>query len=422
MVKKTLILIVTLMLISSCSKEYESRTGKASLDVCEENTTLVEGKGVKITVSDFRYVEKLLNPKAKEFFSKHPEDLLNRIVNRRLVIRFVEDEGLDEKYHIKEEINRFKKEYLARLFVSEEANKRAGNITEKDIERRFRELFPNKKVSEMTEGDRKFIADELRVKRYDKAVSSIYGEVERKIVFKRDNSFLVAECCGVMVKEKLEKEENLERLKNELKKKLLTEVFYRKAVEANLDKRPDFKRMFEEYYASRAVKVFREVLKSKISLSDGEIKNYYEKNKDRFFMPERARAVVFYFTDKRRAKEAKELLERGKAWEQVARRFGKFPLKPKIYYNDPKDPIGTLIFLSGDNRKKKVLIADLGNNRFVVVKVLELKKAGVLPYPQVKGYVRQVLLNKKLREREKEMLNLLRKKYNIRYLNEKCIL
>ncbi len=420
------LLVVTLFLAFSCDRSSHppsktAESGKVENVVCSDGTLLAKGNGITITLADYRYVEKLLNPKAKKFFSNHPEDLLNRIVNRRLVIRFIEEKGLDEKYHVSKEMERFKKEYLARLYVSQEAGKMVGNITEEEIEKRFKELFPKKKLSEMTEGYRKFIANELKVKKYDQAVSSIYGKVEKKISFKKNGDYLVAKCCGIEVKEKISKGEKVEGLRGKLKRRLVTEYFYRKAVDLGLDRDPNFRRMVEEYYASKAIGIFRKVLRSEIIVKDEELKDYYSKNRERFAMPDRARAVVFYFTDEKRAKEAKTLLEKGKDWKVLARRFGEFSAKPKVYYNDPKDPIGTLIFLSGDRKNGKVLMADLGSNRFVVVKVLEYKEGGILPYSKVKDYVRQVLLNKKLREREEEVLEELKRKYKVEFLNRNFV-
>ncbi|TCK04632.1 peptidyl-prolyl cis-trans isomerase [Phorcysia thermohydrogeniphila] len=407
-----------LLLVAFISTSCESGVQKAETKketVCTEDTLLASGKGIRITLGDYRYVEELLKPKAKDYFSKHPEDLLNRMINRRLVIKYVEDSGLAKKYGLDREIERFKKEYLSRYYVSLQAQEVAEKVTDEEIVKRFKELFPDKDPSKMTEGDRKFIRNELKVKKYDEAVRDIYASVEKKIAFTQKDGRVVASCCGIEV---AAEGKDTSKLKEKLKKELLTEYFYRKAVEKGYDKNPEFQRMLTEYYAGKAIEVFRKELRKKITVTEEEIKRFYEQNREKFKMPERAKAVVFYFRSKERAEKAKEELEKGKDWKQVARAFAQFTAKEKSYYNDPKDPVGTLIFMGGDKKAGKVLIADLGSNRYIVVKVLKFIPPKEITLTEARNYITLRLEGEKLREKEKELLKSLREKYGVKLFRE----
>ena len=138
-----LLLTATLFLLSCSGGEKGTTQTKSSKalelkkeKVCSDDTVLAEGKGLRVTVADYKYTLKLLNPEAKRFFQSHPQELLKRMVNRRLVLAYVEDSGLAKKYGLDREMEEFKREYLSRKYVSAEARKRLKPITEEDIEKR----------------------------------------------------------------------------------------------------------------------------------------------------------------------------------------------------------------------------------------------------------------------------------------------
>jgi len=408
------VFLLVALLSTSCEREVQKVETKSE-KVSTEDTLLASGDGVRITLGDYRYVERLLEPKAKDYFSKHPEDLLDRMINRRLVIKYLEDSGLVKKYGLSEEIERFKKEYLSRYYVSLEAEKRVGKVTDEEIVKRFKELFLDKNPSEMTEGDKKFIRNELRVKKYDEAVRSVYADVGKKITFSQKDGMVTANCCGIEVSAQGKRTPELEE---KLKKELLTEYFFRKAVEKGYDKNSEFQRMLTEYYAGKAIEVLRKELQKSITVSDEEIRRFYEQNREKFKMPEKAKAVVFYFRSKEKAEKAKEELEKSNDWKQVARAFGQLSAKEKSYYNDPKDPVGTLIFMGGERKVGKVIVADLGGNRYIVIKVLGFIPPKEVTLTEARNYIALRLEREKLREKEKELLRELKKKYRLKIFRE----
>jgi len=422
-------LLLTLFLISCGSSNQTEKNSSNSKPVklkevkkgadCSDDTVLAEGKGIKITLADYRYTWKFLKPESKEFFQSHPEELLRRMVNRRLVLAYVEDSGIAEKYGLNERMESFKKDYLAKLFVSEEARRRMKPVTEEDIVKRFKELFPGKEPSKMSEGDKKFIKNELRVKFYSDAVKSVYAEVEKKMKLRKEGDFIVASCCGVEVREKVEK--SPEKAEERAREKLMTEYFYRKAVEAGYDKDPDFQRMYAEYFAGRAIELFKKELAKQIKVEPSEVKEFYEQNKEKFKMPERVKAVVLYFSDKKRAEEAAEMLKKGKPWEEVARRFGQFNAKERVYYKDTKDPIGVALFSIGNPKKKEPVIISLADNRYAVLYPVKYIPGGEIPFKKAEKFVALKLKEKKLRQAEEEKLKELWKEYGVKLENLECL-
>jgi len=425
---KLLCVASALLALFSCGKEEKTsaelkgslKTPKVKKEkICSEDTVLAEGRGITITLGDYRYAESLLNDKAREFFKNHPKELLNRVINRRLVIKYVEDSGIAQRTGLDREIEEFKKEYLARKYVSLEAKERAKKITDEDIKKRFKELFPDKDPSKMSEADKAFIRNELRVKAYDDAVSSIYEEAEKEISFRKEGKYLVGSACGKEIRKEIKGKE--EAIRERIKRELLTECFYQKAVAKGYDREPDFERMLTEYFAGKAIEAFKKELAKGIKVSDEEVRDFYEKNKEKFRMPERAKAVVFYFKEKERAEEAKKLLESGEPWEKVARRFAQFNAKEKTYYKDTKDPIGVALFSIGNPKEPKPIIISLADNRYALIYPVKYIPEGYIPFERAKNYVALKLKEQKLRELEEEKLKELRKEYAVELKNLDCI-
>jgi foldase protein PrsA len=68
-------------------------------------------------------------------------------------------------------------------------------------------------------------------------------------------------------------------------------------------------------------KLREKVIKGKDKVSDEQLAEYYEKNKERFAQPERRDLRVVLTKSESRANEAKSALENGGSWSSVAKRF-----------------------------------------------------------------------------------------------------
>jgi hypothetical protein len=401
--KKLPFLLLLFLLLASCK-------GKVA---CTDETPLAVGDRIRVTVGDYRYAEKLLKEKARRYFSKHRKELLERIVNRRLVLRYIEDSTLKEKAHLKEKMEEFKKEYLARYFVSVEAQRRAEKVTDSEVISRFKELFPGKDPKNMSEGDRKFIRNELKVKKYSKAVKAIYAEVEKAIKFTSQGNRITASYDGVSV----EANAGEKGVKRMLKEKLITEYFYRKATERGYDKDKKFQKMLTEYTAEKAISILRKELEKNIEVTDSEITEFYRENKERFRLPERAKAVVFTAESQRQAKQIAKELRSGADWKSVADKYS-LKVKERVYRNTVKDPVGALIFTVAGGKENSVTVAQMEKNRYVVVKVEKVFPPETIDLEKVKRYIKMRIKAQKLRQAEKELLAELKSKYRVKLLEE----
>jgi hypothetical protein len=138
-------------------------------------------------------------------------------------------------------------------------------------------------------------------------------------------------------------------------------------------------------------------------------------------MPERVKAVVFYFSDKKRAKEAEKMLKEGKDWREVARRFGQFNAKEKTYYKDTKDPIGVALFSIGNPKKREPVIISLSENRYALLYPVKYMEGGEISFEKAKKFVALKLKEKKLRQAEEEKLKELWKERGVKLKNLECL-
>jgi parvulin-like peptidyl-prolyl isomerase len=68
-------------------------------------------------------------------------------------------------------------------------------------------------------------------------------------------------------------------------------------------------------------KIRDEIIKGKDKVSDAQIKDFYDKNKDRFAQPERRDLRVVLTKTEAKANEAKAALDSGESWKTVAKKY-----------------------------------------------------------------------------------------------------
>jgi foldase protein PrsA len=68
-------------------------------------------------------------------------------------------------------------------------------------------------------------------------------------------------------------------------------------------------------------KIRDKIIKGKDKVSDAQIKDFYDKNKDRFAQPERRDLRVVLTKTEAKANEAKQALDSGQSWKKVAKKY-----------------------------------------------------------------------------------------------------
>ena len=68
-------------------------------------------------------------------------------------------------------------------------------------------------------------------------------------------------------------------------------------------------------------KIRDKIIKGKDKVSDAQIKDFYDKNKERFAQPERRDLRIVLTKNEAKAEEAKAALESGESWKSVAKKY-----------------------------------------------------------------------------------------------------
>jgi foldase protein PrsA len=142
-------------------------------------------------------------------------------------------------------------------------------------------------------------------------------------------------------------------------------------------------------------KIRDKIIKGKDQVTDAQIKDFYDKNKDRFAQPERRDLRIVLTKTEAKANEAKAALENGQSWETVAKKYsidqaskaqgGKLPAQAKGTLEKALDQA---VFSAKKDQIKGPVKTQFGWYVFDVEKVT---KASQQSLEQAKETIRQTL-------------------------------
>lgn len=142
-------------------------------------------------------------------------------------------------------------------------------------------------------------------------------------------------------------------------------------------------------------KIRDKVIKGKDKVSDQQIKDYYEKNKQQFAQPERRDLSIVLTKTKAKAEQAKSALQSGQSFKQVAKEFsiddaskaqgGKLPAVAK---GQQEKAFDSAIFSADKGKITGPVKTQFG---YYVFKVDKVNKASQQTLEQAKATIRQVL-------------------------------
>ena len=144
-----------------------------------------------------------------------------------------------------------------------------------------------------------------------------------------------------------------------------------------------------------ASKIRDKVVKGKDKVSDAQIQDFYNKNKDRFAQPERRDLRVVLTKTEAKANQAKKALENGQSWKTVAKQYsideaskaqgGKLPAQAKGTLEKQLD---AAVFSAKKNKLTGPIKTQFGYYVFDVTKITPASQQSL---DQAKATIKQTL-------------------------------
>ncbi|NQT95409.1 MAG: peptidylprolyl isomerase [Candidatus Omnitrophica bacterium] len=222
-----------------------------------------------------------------------------------------------------------------------------------------------------------------------------------------------------MVEEKIEKlppqyqtfaAQHRKEIVNEM---VIEQLIYEEAKKRKLQKEGDVKDLIEE--ATRKVlisKVIEDEAKKGIPVSDDDVKTYYEQNRERYVVPEMVRASHILNSTEEEAKRAKDELDAGIDFAEVARKYSKDLTKERggdlgYFKKGQMIPEFEKVAFSLEINQ----ISDVVKTRFGyhIIKVDDRKPATYRDFEEVKENIRTQLTRNSQREAFDEFTSKLKK-------------
>ncbi len=186
-----------------------------------------------------------------------------------------------------------------------------------------------------------------------------------------------------------------------------------------------FKRLLDSYRDAMLFQLYDVLVKNKVSVSDDEVKEYYEKNKEKEFKDKarlRIQRIVVPTKD-----SARKILRKVRRIRN-AKRLNEFVKKVSMYSNEAVS--GGYTFITKDKepdffkeawrrRIKRWYMGKLNDGNWAVYRVIEKIKEKIKPFEDVKSYIRDKIRYEKEKALYEKVLNDFKKKYKIVVFEEK---
>lgn len=431
--RKLIAVSTALLLLAGCGHKTEKKTSESAptrttqQKVCNANTPLAKVGDKTITVAYYKEIEKTIPQWAlKKFYSgkEGKKELLQKIVDRQLIVLYEKDKGLFDTPEIKNRFKRFEMQQLAMRYLNSQI--KDYTVTDKEVEEAIKKYYKGKKVSPM---EKRFIKMNLEAQKFQKLRNEAFNKVQKEIQFKKvdlkklNDNTVVAVYNGREIRYSDVKPLMGKTVtEDSLKKAITYYVLYLKALEKGMDKEPEFASLVNRMKEDAAVRAFEKELMAKVKVSDNEIKKYYEEHKSEMKMPEQAQVVIYQFANKEEAKKALDLIKKGKSpKEAIPPEVFKTGRKWKVLASDVgKNPVATLVF---ENKQDKAVV-EMPNGLTLLVIVEKRIPPKQIPYGDAYGSIKRMLSHQKFQEVADQMLKEMKKKYGVTYYynNLDCVM
>ncbi len=206
-----------------------------------------------------------------------------------------------------------------------------------------------------------------------------------------------------------------ERFLDELIKK---ELLYQEALKKGLDKDPEFRIKVEEFKKITLIgQLLEKEIEIKSQVTDEDVKNYYEKNKEDFSNISQIKASHILVKTEEEAKNILERLRKGEDFAEMAKRYSIDTGSAKTGGDLGYFSQGQMVpeFERAAARLKKGEISEPVKTQFGyhIIKVIDKKLGKPLEFEKVKNLIYQRLTAEKQKEIFDSYIEQLRNKYKV---------
>lgn len=201
------------------------------------------------------------------------------------------------------------------------------------------------------------------------------------------------------------------------------EVFALRGEEMGLDKDPEFAESMENVRKELLRRFVVDRVLKEVTVTDEEVREYYDKQKTQFTVPESVRASHILVSDDAEMKKVQEDLKGGMSFEDAAKKHSTCPSKEQggdlgFFSKGQMVPEFERVAFElkpGETTKEPVK-TQFGLH---LIKVAEKKESSLRPFDEVKDGIRETLLNEKQGKRYQEETAALREKYKVEIVEER---
>ena len=199
---------------------------------------------------------------------------------------------------------------------------------------------------------------------------------------------------------------------------IMQELLYSEAIEKGYDKEEEFLTVFENMKSSLIKQYAMNKLLVNTSVSDEEVKKYYEKHKDMYSQPETARASHILVNTEEEANDILKEIANGLSFEEAAQKYSNCPSKAQggdlgeFTRGRMVPEFEEAAFEMNVGEVSEPVKTQFG---YHIIKLLDKKEAKKLSFEEVKDQVKNQCLAVKQNTMYLEKGIELRKKYTVEH-------
>ncbi len=419
--RKFMAALTVMAVLSSCNaqKNVAQNETTRTTKVCNATSPLARVGNETITFSYYNKIWNSIPYWAKQKLYKGEagkKKLLEKIIDRRLVIMWAKDNGIFNLPENKRQIDNFKERQLAFKYL----NARIGKvkITDKDIQGIINKYYKGQKVSNAT---KRSIRIDLEAMKIEKKRSEIINSISSKTKFFFKKSYKPSDVTAKYKDIKVRyadiapligKSNNKSVLKNDI----VYFLMYKLALQNGIKEDRGIQEGLTYLRENIATSAFNKKLINEVKLTDKEVKDYYDKHRSEFKSPAMADISIVVMPSEKQAKKAEDNLLNGKPLNKVIDKATLSTLKRwRVTSRDiNSNPVSKLVFTD----KKNANVLTLPNGKVLLIIVNRRYPSKPLMYGDVYENLKQMIKVIKARKLAKAEVQKLKEKYPVTLIDK----